>query len=395
VVVQDINGNQLYKDEWLIEGSTFDIGTAVSVYNPNLTIGITGITGPATSVIGQVIFTGPGVSQSGNTFTFSGGGSGMTYPPGNGIPKVVGGTAWGPTYGVSGSGLNVIVPGGTPAAGSYIDGFSFAWTALPFQQLTTTGSNCATATLTGGTLNIPPCTGGGGGTLTGSGSANTYAMWSGTTALTNGHLTESGGFVLSTFPIKVTDGTGNAGGFVATVGNNPGGIFGAAVYETDNSVGYAMVDENNTGPSRICTADNSSSVSGCGLGSGSSVQVNGVTTSIANFGSSPSAPTNGINVVFQLSGTAASAYLPGDGDPTHFLNGTGAFSAPSTTGTYFAETVTCTTTCTLAHTPITFLNLDRNGIGQRTTTDFSVSGSTVTLVAAATGGDTFYAQYYY
>ena len=38
--------------------------------------GITGITGPVSSFTGGVTFTGAGVSQSGNTFTFSGGGSG-------------------------------------------------------------------------------------------------------------------------------------------------------------------------------------------------------------------------------------------------------------------------------------------------------------------------------
>jgi hypothetical protein len=64
-------------------------------------------------------------------------------------------------------------------------------------------------------------------------------------------------------------------------------------------------------------------------------------------------------------------------------------------GTYFTESVTCTTTCSLTHTPTTFINFARNGIDQRSTTDFSVSSSTVTLVVAATGGDTFYAQYFY
>jgi hypothetical protein len=70
-------------------------------------------------------------------------------------------------------------------------------------------------------------------------------------------------------------------------------------------------------------------------------------------------------------------------------------SGGGTSGTYFTETVTCTTTCTLAHTPTTFLNLARNGLVQYYTSDFTQSGVTITLVDPAVGGDTFYAQYYY
>lgn len=64
-------------------------------------------------------------------------------------------------------------------------------------------------------------------------------------------------------------------------------------------------------------------------------------------------------------------------------------------GTYFTETVSCTTGCTLAHTPTTFLNLSRNGLVQIYTTDFTRSGVTITLVDPAVTGDVFYAQYYY
>ncbi len=71
------------------------------------------------------------------------------------------------------------------------------------------------------------------------------------------------------------------------------------------------------------------------------------------------------------------------------------FSGGGGVGTYFTETVTCTTTCTLAHTPTTFLNLARNGLVQYYTSDFTQSGVTITLVDPAVSGDTFYAQYYY
>ena len=72
ITVQDIYGNTLYKDAWIIQGTTFDVGTAVSVYNPNITYGVTGITGPVKLATGPVSFTGA-VSQVGNTFNFNGG----------------------------------------------------------------------------------------------------------------------------------------------------------------------------------------------------------------------------------------------------------------------------------------------------------------------------------
>lgn len=80
VTVQDIYGNTLYKDEWLIQGTTFDIGTAVSVYNPTIYLGITQIAGPVSTVTGPVTFVGAGVSQVGNTFTFTGPSGSVTWP---------------------------------------------------------------------------------------------------------------------------------------------------------------------------------------------------------------------------------------------------------------------------------------------------------------------------
>jgi len=64
-------------------------------------------------------------------------------------------------------------------------------------------------------------------------------------------------------------------------------------------------------------------------------------------------------------------------------------------GNYYTETITCTSTCTLAHTPTTFINLSRNGLVQISGTDFTRSGTTINLTDAAVGGDVFYAQYYY
>jgi hypothetical protein len=54
---------------------------------------------------------------------------------------------------------NVVLANGTAAAGSYIDGASETWTALPFKSLTTNNTSGA-ATLINGVLNIPQYGGG-------------------------------------------------------------------------------------------------------------------------------------------------------------------------------------------------------------------------------------------
>ena len=72
-----------------------------------------------------------------------------------------------------------------------------------------------------------------------------------------------------------------------------------------------------------------------------------------------------------------------------------AVGGGGTSGTYFTEVVTCTTTCTLAHSPTTFSNLSVNGLVMVNGTDFTRSGVTVTLTTPAVGGDVYYAQYYF
>ena len=112
----------------------------------------------------------------------------------------------------------------------------------------------------------------------------------------------------------------------------------------------------------------SGSGSGCGAGGGgaSNVTVNGGSTlTTANFGASPAAGTNGINVTWQVSAPNVSAEIVGDGVSTHFLNGTGTFTAPAGSGTVTSiattaplgggpitttGTLTCTT-CLVASSP--------------------------------------------
>ena len=64
-------------------------------------------------------------------------------------------------------------------------------------------------------------------------------------------------------------------------------------------------------------------------------------------------------------------------------------------GTYFTEVVTCASTCALTHTPAVFDNLSINGLVMINGTDFTQSGTTITLTVPAVGGDVYYAQYHY
>lgn len=73
---------------------------------------------------------------------------------------------------------------GTPAGGDYVDGGTDAWTALPFQTLTTTGTS-GPATLLGTVLNVPQYAGGGTGGVSGSGTTGYFPEWMGPTALGN------------------------------------------------------------------------------------------------------------------------------------------------------------------------------------------------------------------
>lgn len=71
-----------------------------------------------------------------------------------------------------------------------------------------------------------------------------------------------------------------------------------------------------------------------GGGSGTTVEVNGVTaTSPANFNNTtPTAPTNGANIFWQLSGGSISAAVIGNGNATNCLSGAGTYVPCSTSG---------------------------------------------------------------
>jgi hypothetical protein len=67
---------------------------------------------------------------------------------------------------------------------------------------------------------------------------------------------------------------------------------------------------------------------------GSTVEVGGTPCSTCNFNNTtPSAPSNGLNVNFQASGNNVSGAVVGDGNSAHYLSGTGTFTTPPGSGT--------------------------------------------------------------
>ncbi len=112
-------------------------------------------------------------------------------------------------------------------------------------------------------------------------------------AAANGHLDDgvtTAGTITSSEPVAVT---GNPG-LTFTAGTAASGAAGKVVYAVDSTNGYAEVNENNTGLSRVCTVGNYSTV--C-PGSGGSGISGGVVNEVAIFGS----PTT-ITSAFSLTG---------------------------------------------------------------------------------------------
>lgn len=85
---------------------------------------------------------------------FSGGGGGMVYPAGTGIPEVTGGASWGTTYNASN-----LIPTNFLNLTGYLTAATAASTYAPIFTLTTTGTS-GVATYSGNVLNIPQYSGG-------------------------------------------------------------------------------------------------------------------------------------------------------------------------------------------------------------------------------------------
>jgi len=122
--------------------------------------------------------------------------------------------------------------------------------------LTTTGSSGA-ATLIGSTLNIP-IYGGGGGTITGSGTADKITKWSGTTAITDSTITDTGSAITLGVNTTVT-GSMTATTIVKSGGTaaqflKANGTVDSAVYATDSLAMHLAGNETFTGTKSFTVA---------------------------------------------------------------------------------------------------------------------------------------------
>ncbi len=116
-------------------------------------------------------------------------------------------------------------------------------------------------------LQNPQVSGGGGG---GSSTVGTAGQMQMVGATPGSHAasacTDNGTTITCTEPIDVP---GPPFGFSVDAGTPVAGASGTVVYASDATVGYAEVNENNTGLSRICTAANAATNTGCQGGAGS------------------------------------------------------------------------------------------------------------------------------
>lgn len=131
--------------------------------------------------------------------------------------------------------------------------------------------------------------------------------------------------------------------------------------------------------------------------------VNGLTSAALTAGFSYGDYSNSVFLVNDFTSSTTAGVCAGGGTNKAWAVGNGlqwtcypiAGGGGSSIGTYFTEVVSCTSTCTLSHTPIEFNNLTDNGLTFVYGTDFTVSGTTITLTVPAVGGDVYYAQYRY
>jgi len=204
---------------------------------------------------------------------------------------------------------------------------------------------------------------GGGGTV-GPGTVGFLPKFSTTTTIGDSHIDDgatTSGHVTITEPVDVSSTGPSQFGFTYNGTPLVPGSATTAVYGV-NSSGQAVASEAAGAASRICTAANAATNTGC-QGSSSSVSVNGSSVSSPNFnGTTPAAGSNGKNVTWQASGSSVSAEIVGDGNATHYLDGTGNYSTPA-----------------------------GGGGGGYTNVTGSASETTVALINTACGSGTYYA----
>lgn len=105
--------------------------------------------------------------------------------------------------------------------------------------------SCSTTTfLRGDGTCVTP---GGGGTVTGTGTANTLAMWTSTSAIGLSPLTVSAGVLFSSDALTINDGSGNGGLFASTEGATPAGAAGIDNFWGDSATHRFKMNMNTSG----------------------------------------------------------------------------------------------------------------------------------------------------
>lgn len=329
---------------------------------------------PSTTVIGGAPTNGQFWGYNGTSqgwYTPSGGG-GMVYP-GAGVANSTG-TAWGTSYTVGTAANNLVQLNGTaqlPAvSGVNLTAVPSNAALYPTLNQNTTGTaanvtgvvtlahggtNAATNTAALSNLLGNPaigtyainCTSTSSCTYTsasGSGTVNsgtagqiTYYAGSGTAVSGDANLDDgattantltykgTGGITASAGPIKAT---GTTVGLVLSAGTAATGGAGKVVYATDATNGYAEVNENNTGLSRVCTAANGV----CPAGTGTVTDGAGTTTAGQVLLSTTTAHAYSINATLPVASGGTGTATPS------LVAGTGI----SITGTWPNQTVTST-----------------------------------------------------
>jgi hypothetical protein len=180
---------------------------------------------------------------------------------------------------------------------------------------TGSAANCLTQAGT-----YPPCATG---SVTGSGTLGHVPLWTPSgTALGNSHLDEViSGADTFTQKVVVNDGTGHSGVYQPGIGTDAGGVTGTATYTTDTTNGYAEVHEGTAALSRLCTAANAATNTGCQAASSGVTSYTGDGTLISN-----SASTG-----------AVTATLATAGAHKYFGNNTGSTAAPAYESIAYAD----------------------------------------------------------